>query len=65
MTDDEILALVALTSNEPTDAEMIEFARAIAAKERKACAELCETASFLAGGDWCAEQIRARGKLDD
>ena len=29
MTDDEILDLVALTSNEPTDAEMIAFARAI------------------------------------
>ena len=29
MSDDEILALVSLTGNEPTDAEMIAFARAI------------------------------------
>jgi hypothetical protein len=29
MTDDEILALAALTGNEPTDAELIAFARAI------------------------------------
>lgn len=77
MTNDEILALVALTGNEPTDAEMIAFARAIESRtltnqkakwylmgaedERRACARLCQ--EFLAME--CADAIRARGKWDE
>lgn len=62
MTDDEILALAALTSNEPTDAEMIAFARAIAAKEREACAKIVEKKMMMCGDNEITYAIRARGE---
>jgi hypothetical protein len=49
--------------------ELIEFAKLVAAKERDACAKVCEdNAIDLSEGDWdpacinCADHIRARGQ---
>ena len=71
MTDYEINELVAMVSNEPSDAELRSFAKAVAAKEREACAKLCESLRpseqrfsirFWDGCTLCAETIRARGE---
>jgi hypothetical protein len=42
ITDDEINELIIMVSNEPSDAELRAFARAIAAKEREACAAIVD-----------------------
>ena len=73
MTDDEIIELAGSIFNKGNNDEAVEFARAIAAKERKACAKLCESLRpseqrfsirFWDGCTLCAESIRARGKDD-
>ena len=78
MSDDEINELIAMVSNEPSDAELRSFARTIAAKEREACAKVCETTVWSKDVKWwmqmtktqvsaeaghqCAAAIRARGE---
>jgi hypothetical protein len=71
MTDDEILLLAdteiygSHTVREVTNAELIAFARAVAAKEREACAEICDRFQARDVGMQpaeCASAIRARGE---
>jgi hypothetical protein len=82
MTNDEILDLASDANSNSADVwvmtpqDMIEFARAIAAKEREACARLCDRlyrqetthAQSYGGGYWyvtakdCAKIIRTRGE---
>ena len=39
------------------------FAKLVAAKEREACAKVCEKLGYTKHGGWtCAEEIRARGE---
>lgn len=77
MTDEEILLLANGTfTTTGSSAEFVNFAKAIAAKEREACARLCDRmyrqetahAQSYGGGYWyvtakdCAKIIRARGE---
>jgi len=66
MTDDEILLLADHLIKKPvcvqivTHMELIAFAQAIAAKEREACAQICEQIGGQIGV-FGANAIRARG----
>lgn len=67
MTEEEIINIAWETfpisdkkRNENFIALLVHFARKIEAKEREACAQVCENWSH-ANGDDCAEAIRARG----
>jgi hypothetical protein len=81
MTDDEILLLAEQSVNKMcviavTNDDLVAFARAIAAKEREACARLCDRlyreekahAASYGSGYWyvsakdCAKKIRSRGE---
>ena len=77
MTDDDICALaVDFDAMSGDVGDLIKFARAIAAKEREACAELCEVQASVVvtnakdsyqegrsmGATVCAAAIRARGE---
>ena len=78
MTQDEIEHMWKVASNDPShdtnwhDPVVIEFAKLVAAKEREACAKVCEDAStpdveeLQSDGQWgalvCAAAIRARGE---
>lgn len=82
MTDDEILDLAADANSNSADVwvmtpqDMIAFARGIAAKEREACAKVCEVEASVIltnatehyqegrsmGATVCANAIRARGE---
>ena len=43
--------------------EIEVFAKLVAAKEREACAKVCEKLGYTKHGGWtCAEEIRARGE---
>jgi hypothetical protein len=42
---------------------LIDFAKLVAAKEREACAKVCEAMNkYMDDGDECAAAIRARGE---
>ena len=68
MTQDEIMAMWnSVIKYAPSEVRITEFANLIAAKEREACAKVCEeNATDLSEGDWdsacnnCADLIRAR-----
>jgi hypothetical protein len=46
-------------------ADDIKFAKLVAAKEREACAQLCDDPSkYGPEGEWCAAAIRERCKND-
>ena len=71
MTDDEILELAdrymdgSLNFRSVAIEELLEFARVIAAKERAACAEICDRFQARDVGMQpaeCAGAIRARGE---
>jgi hypothetical protein len=61
MTKDEIIEMAdkAFDESSVTDAEILRFAKIITAKEREACAKLCDEQWER---DDCAKAIRARGK---
>jgi len=60
MTKEEIFALAEKADLYlASDDSVINFAKLIEAKEREACAQVCENWSH-ANGDDCAEAIRAR-----
>ena len=67
MTQDEIIEMVRIAedkviANQNLDWK-IEFAKLVAAKEREACAKVCEShGSTLANGAMLADAIRARGE---
>ena len=70
MSDDDILDIAYSIDHsfifaDVFDSQIIDFARAIAAKEREACAVLCDEV-YRAGrvhqAQDCAEAIRARGE---
>ena len=68
MTQDEIIEMWnSVIKYAPSEVRITEFANLIAAKEREACAKVCEeNATDLSEGDWdsacnnCADLIRAR-----
>jgi hypothetical protein len=72
MSDDEILLMAEQSVNKlcviaVTNDDLIAFARAIAAKEREACAKICDAraeADTWEGGyaHQCANEIRSRGR---
>jgi hypothetical protein len=74
MTNDEILLMAEQSVNKlcviaVTNDDLVAFAKAIAAKEREACAEICDAraeADTWEGGyaHQCANEIRARSKDD-
>lgn len=72
MTQDEIIEMLRAsceTLGEPYDgqfwtlitAEIGAFAKLVAAKEREACAKICEKDGWATGFS-CADAIRARGE---
>lgn len=65
MTDDEILELAADFLHGGKKGTLIKFARVIAAKEREACAEICDRFQARDVGMQpaeCAGAIRAKGE---
>jgi hypothetical protein len=72
MTQDEIIEMAneAFDESSFTDAEVLRFANLVAAKEREACARVCERTKGLDRGGWpqhyeaheLAAAIRARGQ---
>jgi len=71
MTQDEIEHMWKVASNDPNhdtnwhDPVVMAFAKLVAAKEREACAEICDDqagGAYWEGADACASRIRARGQ---
>jgi hypothetical protein len=78
MTQDEIQHMWKVASNDPHhdtnwhDPVVMAFAKLIAAKEREACAKMCEEIKNKYNGlgdsaervavEWCLEAIRAKGE---
>jgi hypothetical protein len=70
MTQDEIIKLAKQAGCGPTllnhwPFQLVAFANLVAAKEREACAEICDDqagGAYWEGADACANRIRARGK---
>ncbi len=75
ITKDEMLEMAIKCGwNNPANnmAPLYEFAKLVAQHEREACAKVCdainaaynnpEDAAERVASQWCAEQIRARGK---
>ena len=67
MTQDEIIEMarqagMSIRSNW-AEQELEAFAKLVAAKEREACAKVCDSfcQSWLEGAEECADAIRARG----
>ena len=62
MTQDEIIEMASKSGLIATP-WVIAFAKLVAAKEREACAKVCEKLGYTKHGGWtCAEEIRARGE---
>jgi hypothetical protein len=74
MTQDEIIEMarqagsfIGCATFAFTPKELVAFAKLVAAKEREACAKVCETKHFSSpvrafGAKECAAAIRARGE---
>jgi hypothetical protein len=62
MTKDEIMAMWnSVIKYAPSEVRITEFAKLVAAKEREACAKVCEEEGLLWGRRY-ATAIRARGQ---
>jgi hypothetical protein len=62
MTEDEIMAMWnSVIKYAPSEVRITEFAKLVAAKEREACAKVCEEEGLLWGRRY-ATAIRARGQ---
>ena len=71
MTRDDIICMAREAGYQHPDAvgtcedfayfDLERFAALVAAAEREACAKLCEEPGWNAA-NWCAKQIRARGR---
>lgn len=66
MTQDEIMAMWnSVIKYAPSEVRITEFANLVAAKEREACALICDDqalGAYWEGADACAYRIRARGE---
>ena len=69
MTQDEIIEMVRIAENKvienPNLDWKIEFAKLVAAKEREACAKVCEDLdAHRQVATWYSQAIRARAQAD-
>jgi hypothetical protein len=71
MTQDEIIEMTRQAGGFDATPKFLEtFAKLVAAKEREACAKVCDalrdceenTEDYRNGAGWCGEAIRARGE---
>ena len=70
MRQDEIIKIARQVGYTPFEAlkweqALTNFAKLVAAKERKACLKICEAqawTNYWEGADVCADAIRARGE---
>ena len=66
MTQEEIIEVWnSVIKYAPSEVRIAEFANLVAAKEREACALICDDqalGAYWEGADACADRIRARGE---
>jgi hypothetical protein len=67
MTQDEIIEMAienTINGLNFNQEGLVRFAKLVAAKEREACAKVCDSfcQSWLEGAEECADAIRARGE---
>ena len=66
MKQDEIIEMWnSVIKYAPSEVRITEFAKLVAAKEREACALICDDqalGAYWEGADACADRIRARGE---